>query len=301
MTVLEVFEQASSMGSVFEPDPKWQEGKPVALIYASCHGRTLRGYLEDRADFKERFNLLRLETGPMTLLIQDGHDIFGAESIRRIFGMADVILTYNMGARMGPHALDRVGRLFKAGNRVITFVAPNFSAFCPFAFDGYGSHIGLHALFDSGIDLEDAWQKIIHYDFDPLFAIRWRLEIGRYQDKERYHEIGLSDFIIRAHKKVKLWMGASHPSYIPMAYVGSEICGRLGLPRHNEEDILRMDYLKDAVGGQPETDYEFRFYRFDYPKRHENDAGGWDYYRKIFDCVYAQWKAEGAYIRPQVD
>lgn len=285
---------------LFSYDKKrYDPAKATLLIYASCHGRTLiRYFTYHRPDICEKYNLLRLETAPITLAIREGIDVFNHPTIKAIFSSAEVVATYNMGARMGHHELAKVSRLFRPGARVITFVAPNFSGFCPFSYDGYGSHLGLLNMFDRGISAEHAWVKFLGGDFDPLFPVRWRLEIGRHQDKESYHDIGLTRFIIEHHKKAKLWTGPAHPTYHVMAYLGSEIGGLLGFPKHTDEQILAFDHALEMISGQPETSYEFDYYKFDYPKRYED--GKENYYHKALQAIHQHWQTGGS-IRPSVD
>lgn len=273
--------------------------KPTILIYASCHGRTLYDYLTGREDFMAKFNLTRLETGPMTQFIQEGIDVFKVKEIERAMLSADGVITNNMGARNAHHALDRIRPMFSNAMKIITFTAPNFSAFWPFAY-GYTGCIGLLDMFDKGVSQEAGWQAFVNGDFDPLFNLRWRLEMGRLDDRDQYHDIKLAEFVARAHKKVKLFMSSSHPTFIPMAYVGAELCSLLGLPGESFESLLQHDYKRGAIGGQPETEYEFKHYDFEYPMRHHNDAGG--YYRTVYDYIYGEWKKRSGFlISPPVD
>ena len=287
---------------MFSNEPNWSDSKGTILIYASCHGRTILHYLRNRRpDLCERFNILRLETGPMTIRMESGMNIFEHEAVKSVFQCADVIFTNNMGARMRHHDLSKVSKLWRQTAKVITFVAPNFSAFWPFCYDGYGAQIGLYNVFDRGVSKDAAWQQFVNGDFDPLFPIRWRMEMGRHGDKERYHDIGLSQFILANHKRAKLQMSASHPSFLTCAYIGSEFCGKLGLPKHSIDEILSWNPTEEAVGGQPETDYEWKHFGFQYPQRHKNDQGGTEYYRKLFDHVYDWWTRSKGTIIPQVD
>jgi hypothetical protein len=279
----------------------WNQERPVLLIYASCHGRTLMEYFRTRPDIMSSYNIIRLETSVMLPKILDGTDpkLHERQSIKDIFQMADVVITYNMGARHGTLALDVIGKNIRTDAKVITFVAPNVSCFCPFGY-GYTSNIPVMDALDKGKSPDQVWAAFEHGDFDPMFPMRWRLELGRLLDKESYHDIGLVGFIIRNHKKVKLWLAPAHPSMIPMAFVGNEIAGRLGLLKESEEKIISMDYMLGAIRGQPETDYEFNYYKFEYPKRHLNDAGGRLYYRQVFDSMVTHWKS-GGLLQPAAD
>lgn len=284
---------------MFDTEPNWNNSKPTLLIFASCHGRTLLEYFRyARPDILEKYNILRLETGPMTLTIQKGIDLFAHPAIREVFAVADVVATYNMGARMRHHELTRVSKLFKPGAKVITMAAPNFSAFCPFSFDGYGAHLGILTALDQGKSPAQLWSDYEHGQFDPMFAVRWRLEIGRHQDKGGYSDIGLTAFIIAHYKKAKLWMGPSHPTYHIMSYLGSEIGGLMGFPKHTDEQILGFNYDRGMVSGQPETEYEFNYFGFQYPRRYTSDENC--YYRRCFELICESWKTDG-FVRPIVD
>jgi hypothetical protein len=286
---------------MFSMDKHFDPAKPTILLFLSCHGRTMIHYYSyARPDLTEKYNIIRLETGPMTIHFQNGLDVYGNPAVRMVFGMADIVVTYNMGARMRHHQLSKVEKLFKPGARVITIVAPNFGCFCPMSYDGFGSHLGLLKLFDAGKNREEVFNIFKAGDFDPMFDIRWRLDLGRIIDKESHHDIGLSQFIKRNYRKIKLWMGPSHPTYIVMAHYGNEVGGLLGHPKHTEEQILEMDYSMAAVGGQPETQYEFSYFKFDYPMRHRDEGDYDSYYGKVIDAVYEYWHHDGA-IMPQVD
>src|SRR4051812_7841924 len=88
---------------LFSMDKRFHPEKKTLLIYMSCHGRTLLHYFtEERPDLLEKYNIIRLETGPMTIRIREGVDVFGNTGIKAVLSMADVVVTYNMGARMGP-------------------------------------------------------------------------------------------------------------------------------------------------------------------------------------------------------
>lgn len=279
----------------------WNQDKPVMLIYASCHGRTLMDYFRTRPDIMSAYNIIRLETSVMLPAILNKTDpgLHNRKSIVDTFQMADVVVTYNMGARHGQLALDVIGKHIRSDAKVITFVAPNVSCFCVFGY-GYTSNIPVMDALDKGKSPEQVWSDFQNGSFDPMFPMRWRLELGRLADKESYHDIGLVQFIMRNHKKVKLWLAPAHPSMIPMAFVGNEVAAKLGMAREPEEKILAMDYMLGAIRGQPETQYEFNYYKFEYPMRHAEDAGGMNYYRLVFDTMVAHWK-NGGLLQPAAD
>lgn len=277
------------------------DDKPVLLIYASCHGRTLAEYFRTRPDILSAYNIIRLETSVMLPVIRNRTDtnLHNRKAIVDTFQMADIVVTYNMGARHGSLALDVVGKHIKPDAKVITFVAPNVSCFCAFG-HGYTSNIPVMDALDKGRSPEQVWADFKNGNFDPMFQLRWRLELGRLLDKEGYHDIGLVQFIMRNYRKAKLWLAPSHPSMIPMAFVGNEVCARLGLAPEPESKILSMDYMLGAIRGQPETKYEFDYFKFEYPMRHESDAGGLDYYRTVFDSMVEHWRG-GGLLMPAAD
>lgn len=285
--------------SLFKQEHVWHQDKPVLLVYASCHGRTLIDYFRTRPDFMAAYNIIRLETGPMltAMNLKKDPNLCNRDSIRQIFQMADVIVTYNMGARHRDLSLEVVGKHFTPGAKVITFVAPNFSCFCPFGY-GYTSTMPILNALDKGKTPTDVWDDFTHGQLDCLFPMRWRFEMGRLADKESYHDIGLTQFIQRNHKKAKLWSAPSHPTFLPMAYVGNEVCIRLGLPAQSEESIMAMDYKLGWMRGQPETNYEFNHFKFEYPSLHQSELG--EYYSPMFTSIVNYWNS-GGLLMPAVD
>lgn len=287
---------------IFTKEHVWDQNKPVLLIYASCHGRTLMAYFRTRPDIMAAYNIIRLETAPMFIAMNHSKkdpNLCNRKSIREIFAMADVIVTYNMGARHKDLSIEVVGKHFSPGVKVLTFVAPNFSCFCPFGY-GYTSTMPILNALDKGQTEAQVWADFENGQLDCLFPFRWRLEMGRLSDKECYHDIGLVQFINRNHKKEKLWSAPAHPTFLPMAYVGSEVCENLGLGRQSEEDIMAMDYTTDWMRGQPETDYEFKYFKFEYPQRHQHELGGIEYYRSVFQHIANYWKT-GGFLMPAAD
>lgn len=287
---------------IFTKEHVWNQDKPVLLIYASCHGRTLADYFKTRPDIMAVYNIIRLETSPMFIAInhtKKDPDLCSRKSITDIFNMADVIVTYNMGARHNQLSIEVVGKHFRPEARVITFVAPNFSCFCPFGY-GYTSTMPILNALDKGQTPAQVWSDFEQGKLDCLFPMRWRFEMGRLADKEVYHDIGLVQFIVRNHRKGKLWSAPAHPTFLPMAFVGNEVCGRLGLNRQSEESIMAMDYKTGWMRGQPETDYEFNYFKFEYPQRHQNELGGIEYYRSVFQHIADYWHT-GGYLMPAAD
>lgn len=296
MTTIEAFNDPVLLkdcpAGIFEPDKNFDPKKRTLLIYLSCHGRTLMDYFRTRRDLLNEWNVLRFETGPMLIAVRAGIDVFKLPSTRAIFGMADAVFTYNMGDRHGCLALNKVLPFIKRSAKVVTMVAPNCSCFSPMAY-AYCADLGVMNAFDSGKTEEQVFNSFKAGAFDPMFNVRWRIEIGRLADKESYHDVGLAAFVVRNYRKQKLWMAAAHPTYTTMAYLGNECLSRIGLKPESEEAILSYDYTIGAIGGQPETQYEFKHFRLEYPMRHEKDAGGIEYYRSMITNFAAHWRSGG--------
>jgi hypothetical protein len=284
---------------ILEPDPNFHRGKKTLLMYLSCHGRAMMYYFKTRADVTSAFNLIRLETGPMLLAMQAGHPVFQNQALMEIFKLADIVVTYNMGPRHGLLGLDNVRPLLRPDSKMITIVAPNCTCFWPICY-GYGGGIGVMEAMDRGLSEDQIWSLFLERKFEPYFNLRFRLELGRLQDKESYHDIGLAHFVERNHKKTKLWMAGQHPSYITMAWLGSRVLDKLGMPSEPEEHILKWDHTLGGMGGQPETHYEFEHFKFEYPMRHMDDAGGLPYYRELITSFASHWR-HGGFISPPHD
>jgi hypothetical protein len=270
--------------------------KPNLLIYASCHGRTLLDYFRHRPDAVAQFNLMRLETGPLLVLSRE-RDVFSDPGIKSVFCSADVLVTYNMGARHGVLSLDRVSKLCRPGVKVITFTAPNFSCLWPVAL-GYGGGLGVLNRLDKGLTVQQIQKSFLERTFDPLFHLRWRLELGRYADKDRYHDIGLSAFVQQNIQKAPLFIAHSHPSFITMSYVGSEVLGRLGFNKESLDMILAKPPDIGTMNAQPRTNYELKHFGFKYP--YPISSGGDEHYLGLISDYAKVW-AQGGFIFPSMD
>lgn len=278
-------------------DPEAQLGRKQMLVFTNCTGRALCDYLRRNKEFRAAYNVEALETGPIQLALSDGKPVFQLGSIVRLFEACDVLVTNNMGPRHREMALENIRPLLRGGARTITFVAPNFSCLWPIAY-GFSGTLGAEALFDKGATVDDVWAKLKDGSFDPLFDIRYRLEMGKLSDKGAYHDVDIARFIAANLRKVKLFTAGSHPTQHVVAHIGSEILRLLGMPYQGEAEILQLDAMEGTMAGWPETDYEWNHFKFAYPIK--NNAKFDETYREILDNAYGWWK-RGALIMPPRD
>lgn len=277
---------ASWPAGICTPEQNWDDSKPLLVILSSCHGRTLLTYFNMKPEFRNRFNIVRLETGPIYQREIVGESVMGRPSMLRLLKSADVLVTYNMGASHGSFSLERVRPLMRPDVKVVTFVAPNFSAFWPVSGNYCGVLAVMHAL-DKGKSEAEIHEEFDRGDFDPLFHLRWRIEMGRIEHRDATHDVKLKDFISKNHKAHKLFMSAGHPTFTTVAWLGSGIIRALGHSADDESAVLSYDHAHDCMGQWPETDYEFNHFGFTYPKRYPTvPSGGMEiYHRLISDAV----------------
>lgn len=271
---------------ICQPEQAWDDSRPLLVILASCHGRPLLTYFNLKPEFRNRFNIVRLETGPIFGKEMSGEPVMLRPSMLRLLKATDILLTYNMGSSHGSFSLERVRSLMRPDVRVVTFTAPNFSVFWPISGNYCGVLAVMNAL-DMGKAEAEIHQEFDRGDFDPLFYLRWRIEMGRIEHRDRTHDVKLRDFISRNHQAHKLFMSASHPSFTTVAYLGSEIIRTLGYAADDEAKVLSYDHAIESMGIWPETDYEFNHFGFTYPRRYlTTEAGGMEiYHRLISDAV----------------
>lgn len=278
---------------VFTPVGGHRTGLPNLVILASCHGRMLVDYFNTKPEFMARFNIMRLETGPIRQRERRGIAMMDLLAMRRVLVSADVLLTYNMGSRHTSFALERIRTMLRPECRVITWTPPNFSAFWPVA-GGYCGAIAVLAALDAGKTVDEIKASFANGTFDPLFKLRWRIEMGRVQDRDATSDVGMGGFIQRNHKTHKLFMGFSHPSFLIMAHMGAAIMEQLGFTKDDEAAVLGYNYEMGALAGEPETEYEFKHYGFTYPMRHaETSVGDRNYYLQQIESTAAFWANGG--------
>lgn len=295
--MINIYDPILKRPDMFEMVNGFSIAKPTLLVYASCHGRSLMGYLQSRCT--HQFNLMRLETTGISIAMSEGIDVFANKSIQSIFGMADVIVTYNMGARHRELSLESISRFTNKHVKIITFVAPNCSCFWPVAY-GYSGGIGVMQMFDEDVSVDEAWLLFLDGKFDCMFNARFRIEMGRLDDKEKYHDIGYASFVRQYLTRAKFWMGPSHPSGVLISYIGSQVCAKLGLQGQDDESILNVDPTLYAMNPQPETSYEFKHYKFSYPIRYVDHKEFDDFYKRLINDYYQSWK-QGAIVQIGTD
>jgi hypothetical protein len=285
---------------ICQPEQDWDDSKPLLVILASCHGRQLLTYFNMKQDFRRRFNVVRLETGPIFQYGNRGAVVMAMPLVKRIFNSADVLVTYNMGLNHGAFSLERVRGMLRADCKVVTFTAPNCSIFWPVAINYCGILAVMYAL-DKGHSEYRILRDFDNGDFDPLFNLRWRLEMGRIEHRDSTHDIKLGDFIKRNHISHKLFMSASHPTFNTIAWLGAGIIGHLGFDTDDESTVLSYDYAHDSMGLWPETHYEFNHFRFTYPVRHITaPAGGMEIYRGLISEA-VKFNNKGGYCSIPLD
>lgn len=293
----ELLNDASMMANcpagICEPERGWDDAKPLMVILASCHGRTLLTYFNLKPDFRRMYNIVRLETGPVYLREAAGEPVMTRPSMRRLLRAADVLVTYNMGASHGSFSLERVRALLRPDTRVVTFSAPNCSMFWPIA-QNYCGVLAVMDAIDRGKSENQIIQDFDQGSFDPLFNLRRRIELGRIEYRDQTHDVKLAAFINRNLKTHKLFMSPSHPSFTTSAWIGSEIMRVLGHPNDTEEQVLAYNYAHDSMAVFPETRYEFQHFGFTYPLRHEQGSmGGREVYHGLIREAVAFSNAGG--------
>lgn len=269
---------ANLPAGICQPEPNWDNSKPLLTILASCHGRQLLTYFNMKPEFRNRFNIVRLETGPIYQQEIVGVTVMNRPAMKRLLQATDILVTYNMGSRHMWFALEKVRAMMRPDVRVVTFSAPNCSIFWPIS-QNYVGVIAVMDALDKGKSCERIIQDFEQGSFDPLFKLRWRLEMGRIDDRDNTHDVKLAPFINRNLKKVKLFQSAQHPSFITIAWLGAEIIRLLGYPHDTEEQVIAYNYAHDSMAVFPETHYEFEHFGFEYPMRHQQGSvGGKEFY-----------------------
>lgn len=266
---------------ICEPEKNWDQSKPLMVILAACHGRNVVDYFNMKPAFRSLYNIVRLETAPIMLREMKGEDVMTRPSMRRLFQETDVLLTYNMGASHGSFSLERVRVMLRPDCRVVTFAAPNCSLFWPVSHGYCGILPVMHAL-DQGKSVEQICADFDAGQFDPLFKLRWRLEMGRIEHRDTTHDVKLGTFITQYHKTYKLFAAISHPTFTTIAWLGAGIMKVLGHASDDAAAVVAYNYAHQEISGYPETKYEFEHYGFTYPMRHQTTAlGGYDHYHKM--------------------
>ena len=80
---------------------------------------------------------------------------------------------------------------------------------------------------------------------------------------------------MRHYKTHKMFFTFNHPSFHLISYVMDECLGKLGFTQFGEDHSLSVPVNLSNFGGHyTETDYEWDFYKFEYPKRYVDSNSG---------------------------
>lgn len=267
-------------------DPK---SKPHLLFFSSCHNQQIHYYIRDwRPEVYDRFFVNYL----MIHQCQLQPDISINPLTMALVGSASVIVSNNFAPKFGQFSMDNILRYAVGDPKHITFVPPTSACWWPCCFP-FGEDGVIFHMQKEGLEAEGIIRKFRRGSFMPCFKQRFREQMDNLRLREKRHMVTISDFVVRNHRKAKMFSSFNHPCLPVIGHIVEQVLGRFGYTVRPEEHSLALPPTGGRIGNHYcETLYEWEFYNFQYPMRYVHDRGGpMAFYPDEIRKSYAKQKA----------
>lgn len=259
--------------------------KKLCLVYANCQGRGIETFLNKAAEFRDQFNIHRLD-------VVD-HVKQGIPVPEDVFSKADIFIHQPIKDIHGKSSTDYLKKFLPAHCEIFSFPYIYNSALWPM-YSEAGEVIGKESvldLFSRGCSLEKVVEMLFNQQIDFRFSERFEKSVAILRDKEAETNIRVSDFILANIRTRKLFLTQNHPTSAVFIHCVNQINDMLGLPRVlDSEDIMPNETgLPDCWPASP---YEVEFYGYEYrndwrPLHREKMDSNWKrFYARLIGAVH---------------
>lgn len=258
--------------------------KKNLVLYTSCHAIQLAMYFDRYAKVGHLFNIVSLL---VHRFLQEHVDPVRTELSRRLIKNACLVMSHPFIGQYEPMNMSYYPDV--AGRLHALFPPPNNAAFWPVV-QHFGEG-GVRYALNNGQTVSSIISDFREGRFQPLFHNRYHKQRERLLTRERDTAIKIVDFMDAYHKRCKLWFTDNHPTFNMMAWIGSRAIAMLGMKPDDEKTCSA--YPSDAASSWnafPETNYEFSYYGFTYPKRYTNVWNGEALYEDWIKAIAGRWK-----------
>jgi len=217
----------------------------------------------------ERYNLSMV----LSHRLQLGRPDTNNSNVHKAFAEADAIICNILSDKFQEFSTNVLFKNCKPDCNIVSFVPPCCACWWPVA--PYWGEEGVVWSMGLGISEEEMIKMFLNGSFYCEFPIRFKDQIDRLAFRERNRDVKISDFIKRHYKDFKMFFTINHPTFNLVAYIVDCCLAELGFKQLGEEHSLSLPVNHAGFGNHyPETDYEWDFYGFRYPKRYTNELGG---------------------------
>lgn len=274
----------------FEIDPRPNPGRMNLVFYTACTGVQMRDYIrKHRPEVHEQYQLHHVMAHSLSLRCAvEGHKF--REIVSAIFRNADAMIYNPVDAGYEGLSDRDVIRQVRPDCKLASFGGPHHGCWwviCPF----FGEE-PVFRLFDRGATNEQVWELITTKTFNPCFEERWREQMAFMKGYQHATDVRLTDFIQDEHRKCKMFFTFNHPTCHVLAFCADECLAEFGFERKGREHAISVVPADDMMVGEvyPETDYEWEYYKLEYPQRWVGRMGGIEFYRTVLPDVRNRWK-----------
>lgn len=246
------------------------------LLYSSCHCEQILTYLKRyRQDVLAEYNVHVL----MTHRLQLDPVATNNRLTWSCFKNADLIIWTRLPEKFGAFSTVQLEKHCKPSCKTVDFTPPTFASFWPVA-EFFGEE-AVQEYMLAGKTADEMVELFKAGHFDCHFRSRWPEQCQALEYRERNREVKILEYMKRHFRTHKMLFTTNHPGGHLVGWIVDESLGRLGFKQLGEEHtLLEVPTSLHGFGEHhfPETDYEFSFYKFIYPKQFTSWGGGPEQY-----------------------
>jgi hypothetical protein len=257
-----------------EVDPRIRQPgvdrRPHLVVYSSCHGYQIRRYIhQHRTQVLDRYYVHIIYTHRLIM-----HRPLSVNPlIPAVFAMASAVMCNDLDKDYAE--LETAGLLRHAAATVpvATFVAPNCACFIP-VLDHFGEEPVVEYI-KAGVPVDTMVQMFLDGHWIARFDTRFTHQLHRLREREANNTGKISQFVRDHYQTHKMFFTENHPTYPLVAWIVEQCLPAFGIPSLGRDWCLSLPINgADMRNHIPETDYEFAYYGFKYPKQFTADFGG---------------------------
>jgi hypothetical protein len=248
----------------------WRPNWPTLGLYTACHGRQLLRYWKELYPNPPEMNCWGIVSWKFPERIPT---LLAQPLVHAFFQHTDFYVSNAWPAHQP--FLEQFGSQVAAEipGRRLRMHAPSLSSIFPVT-DIPKDLENVRRLLRAGQTHDQIARALREGQFDPQFTTRHAEAMNRMAQKDAQCDTPIEPFV-RAHlRREKLFWLISHPTMLLISRIGADLFTQIfQRPAISDEDLFALPWRSFQFGFTwPETHYEWDFFKFNYPRRWEDNA-----------------------------
>lgn len=251
-----------------------EKGGPndIMVFYTSCHAYQFIRYLTTyRPEVLEDYLIVILYNH----LLINARPHFDLNLLQLIMGRAAVVITNPFSEKFGDLSLHSLMVHYDPRTQTdITFVPPSVSHYWPVS-EHFGEEPVARYIYNDGTTANEMIDQYLRGRFICMFSERSKRQMDRLGLRGQNCDVQINKFIHDHQKTHKMFFTSNHPTFHLIGHIMDGCLKLIGYDAKGDDFNLALP----TNGGEmrnhnPETQYEWDFYEFQYPRRYTTDWGG---------------------------